>query len=402
MKWVLRSGLAVVLALGLATVGSAKTLGHASQAKDGQAAQAATGIAVPAGFTARLFATAPSGLTNPDDITRLDGHIFVAFQNNANADGTPVGAQSTVVEFASDGSVLNQWNLTGRCDGLTADPESDQLLATINEDANSSFAVIRPHASPADQIRLLSYSPDPGNVSGEGGTDAITILDGAIYVSASNPSLTTVPAVYRLRISGHDSTAFLQPVFFDNSQAMLGNAGTSGMTMLNLSDPDSNAAVPSSSPRFAHELLLVSQADSQLVFASNPDTPRQALTLLNLGGPQVDDVRWADTSGGDLFVVDQQADQIWVISGPFPAGTAYASIPSDSLQLPGNVGLVDLNTGSVVPFASGLLSPKGLLYLGRGDNQDEQQQGDQGQQGNGGEGQQGNGDQQGENNSTRR
>jgi hypothetical protein len=392
MMWVLRSGLAVSLALGLATVGSAATLGHASQVKHGRAGKAADGIGVPAGFSVGLFATAPAGLTNPDDITRLDGHIFVAFQNDANADGTPAGSQSTIVEFASDGTVLKQWNLTGRCDGLTGDPESDQLLATINEDANSSFAVIRPDAAPANQIRLLSYSPNPGSVSGEGGTDAITVLDGAIYVSASNPSLTTVPAVYRLRIPEHGSAAFLQAVFFDNSEATLGNAGTSGMTTLGLTDPDSNAAVPSSSPRFAHDLMLVSQADSQLVFAGNPDMPRQSLTLLNLGGPQVDDVRWADTSGGDLFVVDQQADQIWVISGPFPAGTAYASIPSDSQQLAGNVGLVNLNTGSVTPFASGLVSPKGLLYLGSGDNEDDQQQGDQGQEENGDEGQQGNGD----------
>jgi len=74
--------------------------------------------------------------------------------------------------------------------------------------------------------------------------------------------------------------------------------------------------VPSSSPRFAHELMLDSQADSQLVFANDPGTPEQSLTVLNLGGLQVDDVRWAYTGGGDLYVVDQKADQIWLISGP--------------------------------------------------------------------------------------
>ena len=281
----------------------------------------------------------------------------------------PAGAKSTVVEYAADGTVVNQWNLTGRCDGLTVDPRTQELLATINEDANSSLAVIRPNAAPADQVRLLTYSPDPASVSG-GGTDAVSILDGAIFVSASNPSSNTVPAMYRLFVPERGSTAFLQPVFADDAQAMQGNAGTSGTVTLNLSDPDSNTVVPPSSPRFGHDLMLDSQADSQLVFASHPGTHEQSLTLLNLGGPQVDDVRWADTTGGELFVVDQQTDQIWVISGAFPAGTAYASIPSGS-PLAGSVGLVDLNTGSIVPFATGLGSPKGLLYVGRGDGEGE-------------------------------
>jgi hypothetical protein len=376
MRWKWHFGAPLVIAvLGLVvtTAGLATNLGQTSPARHGRANAAAAGIGVPAGFTVRPFGTAPAGLTNPDDITRLDNHIFVTYQNNANADGTPAGAQSTVVEYASDGSVLNRWNLTGRCDGLTADPKSHQLLATLNEDANSSLDVIRPTAAPPDQIRPLAYSPDPASVSG-GGTDALTILGGAIYVTASNPSSNTAPAMFRLSIPKHGSTAFLKPLFADNAQATQGNAGTTGTTALKLTDPDSNAAVPSSSPRFAHDLMLASQADSQLVFASRPRSHDPALTLLKLGGPQIDDVRWADTSGGDLYVVDQKADQIWVISGAFPAGAAYASIPAGS-PLAGNVGRVDLNTGSVVPFATGLVSPKGLLYIGRGENEGEQQGG---------------------------
>ena len=222
MKWMWRTGSPVVLVV-LALVAT-----PAGVAKHGRAATVA-GIGVPAGFTVRPFGTAPAGLTNPDDITRLDNHIFVTYQNNANADGTPAGAQSTVVEYASDGSVLNRWNLTGRCDGLTADPKSHQLLATLNEDANSSLDVIRPTAAPPDQIRPLAYSPDPASVSG-GGTDALTILGGAIYVTASNPSSNTAPAMFRLSIPKHGSTAVLKPLFADNAQATQGNAGTTGTT----------------------------------------------------------------------------------------------------------------------------------------------------------------------------
>jgi hypothetical protein len=63
-----------------------------------------------------------------------------------------------------------------------------------------------------------------------------------------------------------------------------------------------------------------------------------------------------------------------VISGAFPAGAAYASVPAGS-PLAGTVGRVDLNTASVVPFATGLVSPKGLLYIGRGENEEEEQGG---------------------------
>lgn len=317
---------------------------------------------LPAGYTAVAFGTAPAGLTKPDDITRLGKDFFISYQNNAGPDGTPAGSQSTVVEFSSQGAVVNQWNLTGRCDGLTADLAGQRLLASINEDANSSLVVITPHAAAADQVRHLSYSPDPAKVSG-GGTDAISIAGGGIYVSASNPSGPTVPALYRLTVPAHGSTASLQPVFTDSAQALQGNPGGSGSVTLNLTDPDSNAAVPTSSPRFASDFMLDSQGDSQLVFASHLGTPHQSLTLLKLGGAQVDDVRWADTANGSLYVVDQKADQVWRITGPFRAGSAYASVPSDSASNPGTVATLDLTTGAVTPFATSLISPKGLLYV---------------------------------------
>src|SRR5579862_8400802 len=108
MKWMWRAGFPIVLVV-LVVV-------PAAGAKHGRAATVAA-IGVPSGFRVSSFAPAPSGLTNPDDITRLDRRIFVTYQNNANANGTPAGAQSTVVEYAADGTVVNQWNLTGRCDG---------------------------------------------------------------------------------------------------------------------------------------------------------------------------------------------------------------------------------------------------------------------------------------------
>jgi hypothetical protein len=45
---------------------------------------------------------------------------------------------STVVEFNS-GTVLHQWDITGKCDGLSADPATGQVIATVNEDLHSSL-----------------------------------------------------------------------------------------------------------------------------------------------------------------------------------------------------------------------------------------------------------------------
>lgn len=327
------------------------------------AALAQAGPVAPAGYQIRPFAHGGAGLTNPDDITRLGDTLYVTYQNDAGPDGTPAGSHSVVVGYRPDGSIRGQWTLAGRCDGLTADPEHHRLIATVNEDANSSVYTIS-----AAGLRHYNYSSPPPH---GGGTDAVTISHGQAYVSASNPSPTTPngsvfagPALYRLEVPKRGSTATLEPVFDDNSQALVGNGP--GTTTLNLSDPDSNNTVPYSSPRFAGDVMLDSQGDSQLIFASHPGSPQQTLTELPLtssaGAPQVDDVEWARRSNGTMFVVDQKADTIYTVTGPFAAGAAFAAVPSGS-PAAGELGTLDLASGAVTPFITGFQSPKGLLYL---------------------------------------
>jgi hypothetical protein len=361
-------------------------------------------ITLPAGYQMRVFATGSSSASKPDDITRLGNTIFATYQNNAGPDGMPTGSTSTVVAYRPDGSQRGSWSLLGRCDGLTADPEWGIVIATVNEDSSSSVYTINPDARPSRQLRHYMYSPDPMDLSG-GGTDAITILDGQVFVSASNPSPDTVsgstfsrPALFRLKIPRHGSTAFLTPAFADNAQATDAVSGQS--VTLNLSDADSNATVPSSSPRFGGQLMLDSQGDSELVFATDPLSPSGQLTLLTLtssaGAPQVV-VGWATSRRATLLVADQSQDQIDAITGPFGVGTVITAIPNDSQALARDLGTIDLQTGDVTPFASGFGSPKGLLFLGRGAGQNNQGgqgdhggQGDQGGQGgHGGPGDQG-------------
>ena len=111
----------------------------------------------------------------PDDITSLGGNIYVAFQNGVGPQGqasTTGNLDSTVVEFDGGGHVVGQWDLVGKCDGLTADPQTGEVIATINEDANSSLYLITARWQPP------SITPTRGRSRPNGGTDAISIYHG--------------------------------------------------------------------------------------------------------------------------------------------------------------------------------------------------------------------------------
>jgi hypothetical protein len=325
---------------------------------------------MPAGYQMRVFATGGASLSGPDDITQLGGWIYVVYQNATQADGSTGGA-SNVVAYRRDGTVARTWSVTGHADGITADPTNHRVIVTVNEDANSSLYTIDPSGPAAQQVQHYTYSPDPATLTG-GGTDAVSIVNGQILISASNPSPTTMggttfsaPAVFTATIPATGSVVTLTPTFNDNSPAI--DAVSGAPVTLNLSDPDSNAVVPSSSPRFAGDFMLDSQGDSNLVFAGNPGTPSQSLTSLMLtstsGAPQVDDVSWTSTPHGTLLMVDAQLNQIDAITGPLGMGTAFTAIPSGTTPLSGDLATIDLSTGAVTPVITGLGSPKGLLYV---------------------------------------
>src|SRR5437867_2068634 len=78
-------------------------------------------------------APAPAGASKPDDITRLGKLLYVTYQNNAGKDGSPPGSLSTIAAFdPTSGAVITTYSVTGRCDGVTADPASHRWLASVN------------------------------------------------------------------------------------------------------------------------------------------------------------------------------------------------------------------------------------------------------------------------------
>ncbi len=193
-------------------------------------------------------------LSDPDDITLLGDDIFVGFQNGvgpqgqASADGN---LDSTVVELRLNGDPVAQWDVVGKTDGVTADPETGEVIATVNEDANSSIYTIDPTAPAGAQVTHYAYNEALPHF---GGTDAISVYRGRILISASAPGTTgtaapqaSYPAVYSVRLDSSTMTATVTPLFFDEDKATVVNIGSPGYgqpTTLMLTDPDSNEVVP--------------------------------------------------------------------------------------------------------------------------------------------------------------
>jgi hypothetical protein len=337
-------------------------------------------------FTPAGSTTAQSEhLTKPDDMAIMGGHLFAAFQNGVGAQGEPSAdgnTDSTIVEFTPGGTPVQQWDVHGKCDGLGADPAHHQVIATVNEDQNSSLYAIGPDAQPAAQVQHYTYNePLPHN----GGTDSISAYRGRLLISASAPGTTgaaapnaAYPAVYSVTLDRGSHVATVDPLFSDEASATVANTGTaqSGKTVkLGLTDPDSTAAVPAASPRFAGDFEMTSQGDLQQIFVRDAGTNQQKLSVLNL--PQsVDDTAWVTHTTGRLYATDNGADTINTVTGVFSAGTAFTAVtPCNANSAPSTcpapptypanyLGTINLNTGKIssVPTTGPTLHPQGLLF----------------------------------------
>lgn len=346
---------------------SAAALCAGATGADAAVVNAAPGIKLPAGFHATVFATGGK-LTGPDDITELDGRIFVAYQNGVGPNGEPSptgNTHSTVVEYTPRGERLGSWNLTGKIDGLGAAPEHHRVIATLNEDGNSSLSTITLRDDDKALVKHYTYNTSP--LAHGGGTDSVIVRHGVIYLSASNPSPdangTTFshPALYIADLDG--STAVLKTVLNDNATAV--NALTGKPETLNLSDPDSSALVPHCAARFRGDVLLDSQGDGELIFLRHPDTRHQSATVLHLS-TQVDNTAFAAGPRGTLLVADNKLDQVIAVTGPFSPSQTFQSVANDSTVIPGNLATLNLHTGKVTAFGSGFANPHGLLFLAEG------------------------------------
>jgi hypothetical protein len=302
-------------------------------------------------FTSRVFATGdditqriPGGretISQPDDITYMNGRIYVGFQDGVGPQGqaSPSGnTRSTIVAFDLWGRPVARWSVVGKCDGLTAYPQIDRVIATVNEDANSSVYLIKPDGGTTH----YQYSePLPHN----GGTDAISIYHGMVLISASAPGTTgtepapqpTFPAVYETTFDPQTRIASVTPLFNDENSAKVANTNAADFgqsVSLALTDPDSNEDVPDYADRFAGAFMLTSQGDEEQIFVQNAGTPWQRLSVLWLTG-SVDDTAWPSDPHGTIYTTDNADNSIYVITGPFKRGQVFvADTPCDENSAP--------------------------------------------------------------------
>jgi hypothetical protein len=319
-------------------------------------------------------------LASPDDITMLDGHLFTTFQNGVGPQGQASkdgNRDSTVVEFTRSGAVVHQWDLRGHADGLTASRRTGLLVATVNEDANSSLYAIRPAL---DLVQHYAYSgPLPHN----GGTDAISFVDGLMLISASAPGTSGAaapqpyyPAVYAVTLDPATHRAYLHALFYDESHATAANGPHFGHAVrLGLTDPDSNEVVPSFEPRFAGDFVLDSQGDKEQIYVSAPGTKHQHLWVLGLS-QSIDDTAWSTSWHGAFYASSPSDDSVDVIKGSFWPGTAFVAVtPCDANNAPATcpgpgfpanyLGQLNMFNGQItaVPVRGAALHPQGLIFV---------------------------------------
>ena len=371
---------------------AAATLAAAVLIASGGAAHASS-RATAAGvkrFTNHVFASASGimhptangeeSISGPDDITSFGDHIFVGFQNGVGPQGEPSttgNTDSTVVEFNLKGHRVAQWDVVGKCDGLTADPLDGRLIATVNEDAHSSVYLINPVVG-STPVHYRYNKPLPS----DGGTDAISIYQKMILVSASAPGTTGAaapsakyPAVYRVLFNTKTHVAKITALFSDEAEAVIANATTEyGKPVhLALTDPDSNAVVPAYADRFAGAFELTSQADKEQIFLYGGK--HRALAVLKLSG-SVDDTAWAADASGAIYTTDSSTNTVDKVTGPFKTGEAFvAGTPCDAGNAPSTcpapgfsanyLGKLNLMTGAIARVAvkGPALEPKGMLFL---------------------------------------
>jgi hypothetical protein len=319
-------------------------------------------------------------LTKPDDITQYGGTLFTAFQNGVGPQGqaaTDGNADSTIVAFGTGGSVLAQWDVTGKVDGLTANPDTGEVIATVNEDAKSSLYDIEQGGG---IVHYAYNQPLPHN----GGTDAISFFKGQLMVSASAPGTSSgaaapnakYPAVYTVTLNPATKVATIKAYYGDEADGRVANQGKHLGADANvaLTDPDSSAIVPARAPRFRGDYVLNSQGDQELIFSSNPGS----LWVLKLPRA-VDDVQWATSWGDALYATDNAAGTVVQVDGrPFWPGTAFVSVtPCNANSAPATcpappkypanyLGLLNMSTGQIVPVEihGGTLHPQGLVFVG--------------------------------------
>ena len=313
-------------------------------------------VALP-GYEVSVFTQNDSRLlvSSPDAVAVDGQHVFIDYQNVTAKDCSDQGSSgspaSTVVEYNMKGDILNHWTIAGHSDGMRVDPATHLVWTTSCEDGSPMFATIDPTSGTVTPYKFPS--PPHG-----GGYDDLYFLGGSVYVAASNPTLdgsgaNPNPAIDKIAL-GSNGILTLTPVLMGNSNATDLLSPSSAPAALTLTDPDSLSVDNKG------QVVLVSQADSLLVFVKNPGTAQQSVSKMAVG-TQLEDTVWP-TGPGRLLVVDGASGVTYWISGTFANGDIYTQSPNDS-GVDNFVATINPATGFVTPIAIGFGKATGMVFV---------------------------------------
>jgi hypothetical protein len=306
-----------------------------------------------------VFANAPTGLSAPDSIAVLDGHVFVGYGDGHLPDGSD-GLNSQIVEYKMDGTVVHTYTVPGHSDGLKVNPVTHKLWALQNEDANANLVIID---TETHFQQLYTF----GAAAHGGGYDDMVFRGCKAYVSASNPANNpnSGPAIVSVQLEGN--LVAVKSVLAGEASAI--DVPTDATVTLNLQDPDSMTLDP------LGNIVLDSQGDQELIIVSNPDSSNQRvlrlpLTYLTAAGPapvETDDTAFVTSSEGFLLFADKGLNTVYKISkNAFVPGTAYTAADGGPF-----VGTVDMTTGVVTPIVTGVKNPGGMMFVDTSKNSEQ-------------------------------
>lgn len=298
-----------------------------------------------------VFAKAPSGLSAPDSIAVVGGHVFVGYGDGHLPDGSD-GLPSQVVEYTMNGTPVHTYTVPGHNDGLKVDPSTHLLWALQNEDANANLVIINPENH---QQKLYEFGP---TLHG-GGYDDLVFRGCKVFVSASNPANNpnTGPAIVSVTLSGN--LVNITPVLAGEASAI--DIPTDSTVTLNLQDPDSMTLDP------LGNIVLDSQGDQQLIIVSNPATKDQRVLRLPLSyltpagavPVETDDTAFITSTQGFILFADKGLNTVYKLSrNAFSPGTAFTAADGGPF-----VGTVDFTTGVIAPIVTGIKSPGGMMFV---------------------------------------
>jgi hypothetical protein len=315
---------------------------------NGQAAVAAP--TASAGYSVSLFASNPTGTSQPDSVAIAGNNVFVGYGNGTRSDGSD-GLPTTIGEYTTSGQLVQTFSVPGHNDGLRVAPTTNQVFALQNQDGNPSLTIINPTTGTQQTYALNS-------INGGGGYDDLAFQNGQIYVDAANPtfsgSVNNQPVLGTLSVSGGQAT--VTPVLSSDNGLTQLNTATGQTESFNLTDPDSLGITPSGA------LTIDGEGDQALYTVTNPGTPQQQISVLPHPSFTADDNVYGPTTVSSLLVADSSSTSgaVYQISGPFTTGATYISASSGNAV--GTVGTLD-PSGTLTPIVSGLASPHGLGFL---------------------------------------